>query len=308
MSRAKPPVGPLRILLKWLGLGLGGLLAAAAAAVLAIYLIVGTRLSRTYEVEPYPISVPQSVPQEATGWPLILTDFCRECHGEDLGGQILEDDFLAGRLVASNLTAGEGGVGATFSDQDYIRAIRHGVGPEGRPLMVMPSYALSQLSDADVATIVAYIRQQPPVDRRLPPTTVGPLTRIFLFLGMLEHAISAEEIDHEGLSPPAPTPGVTVEYGRYLSLPCRVCHGEDYSGGPGAGEGLNLTPGGNLPGWTEEDFITAMRTGERPEGEPLDREEMPWEILGKMTDDELRAIWLFLQTLPAVESTPTPAP
>jgi hypothetical protein len=61
----------------------------------------------------------------------------------------------------------------------------------------------------------------------------------------------------------------------------------------------NLTPGGDPGGWSEADFIAAMRTGITPSGQAL-IPEMPWQLYGKMTDEELRAVWLYLQSLPAL--------
>ncbi len=114
--------------------------------------------------------------------------------------------------------------------------------------------------------------------------------------------LAAEVIDHDAARPASPEPGVTVEYGRYLSASCTVCHGEDFAGGSGAGAGLNLTGGGDLASWTEDDFLTTLRTGVTPLGDRLNPELMPWERISQMTDDELRAIWLYLQTLTAVQT------
>jgi len=61
----------------------------------------------------------------------------------------------------------------------------------------------------------------------------------------------------------------------------------------------NLTPGGELASWSEVDFFTAIRTGVTPSGHKLS-EEMPWQNFGQMTDDELKAVWLYLQSLPAL--------
>lgn len=60
----------------------------------------------------------------------------------------------------------------------------------------------------------------------------------------------------------------------------------------------NLTPGGELVAWTEEDFINTIRTGRTPGGHDLDPEFMPWKEYRNFTDDELKAIWLYLQSLP----------
>ena len=128
-----------------------------------------------------------------------------------------------------------------------------------------------------------------------------------VFILQMPFILAAQAIDQEAPRPPEPQPGVNVEYGEYLATNCSICHGENFAGGGEAGGGVNLTPGGDMLNWSEADFITAIRTGETPEGKSLDRDLMPWKDLGKMTDDELKAIWLFLQTLPPVMSTPTPA-
>jgi hypothetical protein len=92
-----------------------------------------------------------------------------------------------------------------------------------------------------------------------------------------------------------------VEYGRY----CLILPGlpwRDLAGSQEPGAGLNLTPAGDLKNWTESDFIRALRTGVTPEGKNLNPELMPWKRIGELTDEELRAIWLYLQTLPPVEN------
>jgi mono/diheme cytochrome c family protein len=120
--------------------------------------------------------------------------------------------------------------------------------------------------------------------------------------GLAPDLLPAELIDHDAERPPDPLPGASAAYGKYLVFMCAVCHAEDLSGGPGAGEGMNLTPGGQLAGWSEEDFIQTIRTGVAPDGVRLDDEEMPWRILGRFSDQEFRAIWLYLQSLPAIET------
>jgi mono/diheme cytochrome c family protein len=116
--------------------------------------------------------------------------------------------------------------------------------------------------------------------------------------------LPATVIDHQAPRPAEAQPGVNAEYGSYLANNCQLCHGPDLAGIEGAGGGLNLTPGGDLANWNEAEFITALQTGVRPDGKELDPELMPWETLGKLSDDEKKALWLFLQSLPAVESPP----
>ena len=119
--------------------------------------------------------------------------------------------------------------------------------------------------------------------------------------------LPAEEIDHTAPRHITPEAGVTVEYGRYLAITCTGCHGSGFSGGPiplappEFPPALNLTPGGELQGWTEGMFINTMRTGVTPSGHQLKNEYMPWMYFGQMTDEELKALFLFLRSLPATE-------
>ena len=68
---------------------------------------------------------------------------CQFCHGSDLSGREMADDFLLGRLRSTNLTGGRGGIGEIYSEADWIRALRFGVGRDGRSLVLMPSVYLS---------------------------------------------------------------------------------------------------------------------------------------------------------------------
>ena len=73
----------------------------------------------------------------------------------------------------------------------------------------------------------------------------------------------------------------------------------------------NLTPDKTtgLGSWTEAMFIKALRTGkDQGEGRPI-LPPMPWPNYAQMTDDDLKAIWAFLQTLPPVQNAvPDPVP
>ena len=97
----------------------------------------------------------------------------------------------------------------------------------------------------------------------------------------------------------APPQGPTVEYGEYIISyqDCRDCHGEALTGGV---EGQLAPVGPNLrvvKGWTQEQFITTLRTGVDPNNHTLSA-QMPWQALGRMTDDDLTAMYLYLTSLP----------
>jgi mono/diheme cytochrome c family protein len=97
---------------------------------------------------------------------------------------------------------------------------------------------------------------------------------------------------------------VTAAYGEYLTRTCTECHGAQLNGIPFGPPGEevpspNLTPGGELATWSEADFFKAIRTGITPSNKDLNT-EMPWLYYGRMTDEELQAVWLYLLSLPAL--------
>lgn len=171
----------------------------------------------------------------------------------------------------------------------------------------MPVRNFYYLSDQDLGALIAYLKSVPPIDNELPSTAPGPLGRVMLALGQLPSEATMPDvtvIDHDGPRPIAPQPGLTLEYGEYLARTCTVCHGPHFNGGiiRTDAEYLspNLTPGGEVAFWSEEDFIATLRTGITPSGYQL-RDVMPWKYIGQMTDEELKAVWMYLQSLPALE-------
>ena len=281
-----------------------GVLLVLILAAMAVYAISETRLNRTISVPTDSVAVPTDTTAIQRGQHLgSSVALCIDCHGPTLGGKVFVDDPALGRVVAPNLTRGRGGVGATSSDADFVRALRHGVDRGGRPLLIMPSDDYSHFSDADLGTIIAYVRSLPPVDNTLPGNELRPLGRVLVATGQLPLQ-PADNIDHDAPRPPAPQATVTAEYGKYLAdnAGCPNCHGPGLGGGkvpqapPDSAPAANLTPAG-IGSWSEADFIRAMRTGARPDGRVLNT-FMPWPYYAQMTDDELRSIWRFLQVVP----------
>jgi cytochrome c553 len=229
---------------------------------------------------------------------------CVICHGDNLSGKLFGDSRAVGTLWSANLTSGKGARGAMLTDAQIVNAIRHGVSADGRSLLIMPSKMYTRLSDEDVADIVAYIRSVPPVDSARPATRAGPLLRIMV--GSVAGAMqSATGVDHNAPHPAAPPSGPTAAYGSYLVSVggCKFCHGAGLSGGPleegppGSLPAANLTPEG-LKAYDEAKFSRALREGIRPSGVPINPEFMPWKLTKLMTDDEIRAVWKYLQTVP----------
>jgi mono/diheme cytochrome c family protein len=294
--------------MKWTGIALGALLGLIFAAAIILYFMGASRLERTWDIKVSPVDVPDDEATIARGRHLAeAVTLCHACHGENLGGDVLFDEPMMATLYASNLTSGRGGVGRSYNRDDYIRAIRHGVNRDGRGLLIMHSDAYNHLGERDLSALIAYLESVPPVDNEIPRMTAAPLGKIFVALGLFDTEamplIPAQVIDHTMAVPDAPTPAVTVEYGRYLVTIglCSMCHGPDLRGAPpieeGAPPGPNLHAYGTESGWPEEQFMITIRTGVSPYGKPLDPEVMPWEVYARMTDDELMAIRTYIVSL-----------
>jgi mono/diheme cytochrome c family protein len=300
----------MKRILKWLAIGLGGLIGLLIIGLGLMYVTGQSRLANAPDVPVKTVAVPSDADSIARGEHLAgAITVCVECHGENLAGTVYLEDPTIGVIPASNLTPGAGGIGATYTDEDWARAIRHGVAADGRTLGVMPSNAYAHLSDEDLGALIAHLKAVPPVDNELPPRQISfPGTIIFGLLAYGDHAVSKIDHDNVGMAKPAEEPAAA--YGEYLSKigGCHDCHGPDLAGRSaaeaqnGPPPGPNLTPVGELGGWSEADFITAMRDGTTPTGRQLST-VMPWREYGHMTDTELQAIWAYLSNLePAVAS------
>jgi mono/diheme cytochrome c family protein len=231
---------------------------------------------------------------------------CAGCHGEDLGG--IENWFNSpplGTIDSANLTSGKGGVGSAYTDQDFVNAIRHGIDAQGKPIFMPAVAATAYLGNEELGAIIAYIRTLPPVDRELKGERLSPVAKIMLASGMLGD-LPVEIVPHE-TTITAPPAGASVEYGKYMvdTHDCRICHGPDLNGGPFPDPTVpvispNITPGGIVANWTEEEFINTIRTGVKPDGYGMNPALMPWKDYAKFYDHELQAIYMYLTSLDAL--------
>jgi cytochrome c553 len=291
--------------IKRAGIALGIALALVMVVLTTVYGVSEARFRHTYQVADENIGVTNDSAAIARGAHLATTIGCVECHGEGLRGAAVIDAPPMGRIVALNLTRGKGGVGALMTPAVVERAVRHGIGPDNRALRIMPSNNFQWLSDDDMRAIVAYVTQLPPVDNELSPTRLMLLPRALLTARLMP-LLPAEHMDGSARPMTVP-PGPTVEYGHYIATigGCTDCHGAGLSGGkistgdPAWPPAANLTRTGNLGKWNESQFVSLLRTGVRPDGIPL---KAPMsaapKMFGRMTDPELHALWLYLQSVP----------
>lgn len=293
----------MKTLLKVLGYLAGALALVIAAAALTVYFGSNAKLKKTYTVKVQPVSIPSDPAAIGRGRHLANTRGCADCHGANLAGKTVFANGAMGRVDAPNLTRGAGGLPASYTDEDFVRAIRHGVATDGRGLFLMPSTDYATFSDADMGALIAFIKSVPAVDNPRGPVALGPVARALTAAGKIK--LAAEEIDHANVKPAVVSPAVSVEYGHYVAASCTGCHGPNFSGGkiavgpPEWPPAANLTPHaeGRIAKWSEADFFQAIRTAKRPDGSEIDA-AMPRAFAG-LDETELRAIWMFLKTLPA---------
>jgi mono/diheme cytochrome c family protein len=261
------------------------------------------KMMRTVALSLPRLSVDADAGRIEQGRYLYNTRGCAECHGANGAGKVVVRD--GGMfVVAPNITAGANGVAGHYKVEDWVRTVRHGVKPDGRPVLMMPSEDYNRLTDEDMAALVAYLQQMPAVaGERARVQVPVPVTVLYGF-DVIKDA--AEKIDHL-LPPSRPLPvDTSVQYGAYVANTCVGCHGPQLSGGkiPGGAPtwpaAANLTPGkGSAMARyaTPEAFIAMMRSGHRPDGSAINA-VMPFGSLGKMNETELRALHAYLQTVP----------
>jgi mono/diheme cytochrome c family protein len=227
--------------------------------------------------------------------------------GRQGAGQVWPDKQLSW-LVAPNITSDKETGAGNWSDDVLARAIREGIGHDGRALFpVMPYPNFRSMSDEDLASVIVYIRTLPPVKSQLPQTRI-PFPLNLLIKGVPEPVTIAV---------PAPDSSTAVSRGSYLVKmgSCADCHtpqergqqlpGMEFAGGfvldvpTGAVAASNITPDtSGISYYDETLFLHAMREGKV--GARQLSAVMPWWYYGQMNDDDLKSIFAYLKTLKPV--------
>jgi mono/diheme cytochrome c family protein len=208
------------------------------------------------------------------------------------------------RVVASNITADrDTGIGA-WTDDEIARAVREGVGRDGRALFpIMPYQEFRHISDEDLASVIVYIRTLQPVRTSLPKTRLPfPLSRLI-------------NLAPEPITAPVPQPDMNdpAKLGEYLTYAggCIGCHTPSDRGQPLAGmrfaggqvfdtvASTNLTPDpSGISYYDQKLFLEVIRTG-KVKARQL--KVMPWWVFRGMTDSDLASIFAYLRTVPPVK-------
>jgi mono/diheme cytochrome c family protein len=300
----------------------GGALMLAGAAV--AYLFV----RQPAAAEPAPIRVEPSAARIARGRYIYNLSDCDGCHSQRdftrFSGPVIEagrgrgfifpDELgLPGRVVAPNITPEpETGIGA-WTDGEKVRAIRDGIGRDGRALFPMMGYQrYRHMSDEDVYSLVAYLNTLKPLKSSV------PRTELKFPVGLL-----IKGAPKPAGSVPPPDRTSKLKYGEYLATlaGCAECHtaqdgGEPLAGGqvfrfPGmAVASPNITPDleTGIGRWSEEYFLERFYQYQEycEKGAPKASAEaftlMPWLNFAQLPAEDLKAIYAWLMAQPAVRN------
>ena len=284
-------------------LGVVGVLTAAVVT-------IGVLERRTYQA-PYPAITASNDPAviERGRYLVYGPAHCIECHGDHdkkhlSGGH--EWNLPLGKIYAKNITPDkETGIGK-LTDAEIARTLRYGVGHDGRAML--PFMPFANMSDEDLTAVVSYLRAQEPVHHAVPSHEPNLLGRAVIALVIRPRGPDG--------TPPATSPkGPTIERGKYLAnnvANCVTCHsklndvgaivGPKFAGGGKHGTFVspNLTPDretGRIAAWSEELFVARFKAGAGPKDSP-----MPWATFATITEDDARALYRYLQSLPPVHN------
>ncbi len=310
------------------------LLKIVAYVVVGLVVVLSVAISLTIGWRPFigPRARPltdrtfESTPQRlARGQYLSNNLGCFECHGEHdwtrhdapliegTRGAGYNSAFpvagLPGRIIPPNITPDPETGAGRWTDDMLARAIREGIGHDGRALFpFMPYPDFRYASDEDLASVVVYLRSLPPIRKALPKTEI-----IFPVKYLIRSA-------PQPITEPVPEPDVStpVKRGQYLVTiaGCTDCHTPQAKGQPIRGlefaggfilEGpwgrvasANITPDASgISYYDEALFLEMIHTG-YVKARKINQ-IMPWEDFRGLTDEDLKGIYAYLRTLKPVK-------
>jgi mono/diheme cytochrome c family protein len=224
-------------------------------------------------------------------------------------GDIFPVKGVPGKVVAPNLTPDKETGAGNWTDDQLARAIREGVGHDGRALFpLMPYQNFRNLPDEDLASVIVYLRSLAPVRHATPPTEI-----IFPVKYLIRDV-------PQPLTQPVPSPDFSTpaQRGKFLVTVagCGDCHtpmkrgdpipglelagGQIFEGPWGRTATANITPDASgISYYDEALFAQAVRTG-YVKARPLSP-IMPWWTFRNMTDEDLRAMFAYLRTAKPVK-------
>lgn len=290
----------MRKLLKWIGIVLLSLFSLVLLFALYINVSFNSSINQVFtgfEVETIALSSDSAV--LANGERLTFIKGCRDCHGKKLEGKNFIDLPDLGLVRSTNLTGR--GNRTDWQVSDWMLALKHGVDQQQKALFVMPAHETALLSKKDMTALISYLHALPAhgeeVERKVDVTFLTKVLSVFDELP----AFNAKKIDHQAPLKTDVVEAVSPAYGGYLAVSCIGCHRENLKGGgpiaPGFPPVPDITSSGRAGKWTVDQLKATLRFGKTPEGKILNPEFMPWPMAAAMTDMEIEALYLYLQSI-----------
>ncbi|MES2441920.1 MAG: c-type cytochrome [Pseudomonadota bacterium] len=242
-------------------------------------------------------AIPTDPASIARGAHIARTRGCFGCHGKALEGEVFDEQpfHAAGRTVAPNI----GKLAKAVDPAALEAAIRQGIGHDGRALYAMPSYNFVNLTDADTAALIAYLRAAPVKESALPAGYLGWKPRWEIATG--NDAAIPVFIGQTPLLAHKADPRPEIRLGEYLAMTsCNECHGFGLRGDdPWSGEDPRRPPDlAGARGYARADFIKLMRTGVPVGGRKLRlMDEVARGRFAHWTDEEVNSIYAYLAQL-----------
>ena len=218
----------MKRLLRLISIALGSIVGLGIVAYAVVYVLSERMLRRIYPVSAVALSIPTDPPSIAEGRRLATIYGCfNGCHGKAAEGHVLFDEPMIARIVAPNLTA----VVRQYSDAQIAVAVRSGIRPDGRSLIVMPAEAFAGMTDEDLGRIIAFLKSLPSVTGPDPSVFLGhflgPLGRVGLVAGKFK---TVAQLVADGV-PPSEATSQEANFGRYVARTiCAQCHGTNLHG------------------------------------------------------------------------------
>ncbi len=210
-------------ILKWLGIVFGSLVLLCVLAIIVFYAASEYQFRRTYSAPQVALAIPHDPVSIAAGQFIATTRGCDGCHAGQLRGQVLDDDPWFGRLVAPNISQ----IIPHYSNVQLARLLRYGVRPDGTSVIIMPSSMFYNLTDKDLADLIAFLRTVPPVVSTLPPMQIRILGRWLFLSGKIN--FEAAVIEKLGPRMSVVESAPTAAYGDYLVH--TICPGFGFASG-----------------------------------------------------------------------------
>jgi len=275
-------------------IGVASLVVVAAGAVFTLARLGDRKLERRVDVTVAAVPFASDAAAIERGNYLFRSRGCGDCHGADGTGRVVVEDGTSMLIRAPNITTGSGGTTIAYTPVDWVRTIRHGVKPNGKPAMIMPSEEYNRFTDADLAALVAYIRQLPPKSGEGAIIRLPLPVRVLYAAGVFQD--SSEKIDHR-LAPAQPVAeAVTAAHGAYVA---HGCTGKIAGAPPSWPAAARLAPGEGSVMTRYPDaasFAAMLKTGKRPDGSEVSK-VMPFVALREMNEVDVRALHLHLTTM-----------